>query len=99
VGEAPALGRTGSPSGSQRREGRSGSSSSRLHLHSWRGQRARRRARGVPGEPAGGFSPGYGRYRRTDRGSGNYPGKGGGEKGAWFRDGEGNLIGIGQPVR
>ncbi|HEU0301436.1 MAG TPA: VOC family protein [Longimicrobium sp.] len=32
--------------------------------------------------------------------AGNYPSKGGvGEKGAWFRDSEGNLIGIGQPVR
>jgi predicted enzyme related to lactoylglutathione lyase len=32
--------------------------------------------------------------------SGNYPSKGGkGERAAWFRDSEGNLIGIGQPVR
>jgi catechol 2,3-dioxygenase-like lactoylglutathione lyase family enzyme len=32
--------------------------------------------------------------------AGNYPSKGGvGEKGAWFRDSAGNLIGIGQPVR
>jgi catechol 2,3-dioxygenase-like lactoylglutathione lyase family enzyme len=32
--------------------------------------------------------------------AGNYPSKGGvGEKGAWFRDSEGNLLGIGQPVR
>ncbi|WP_114953108.1 VOC family protein [Sphingosinicella terrae] len=30
---------------------------------------------------------------------GNYPSKGKGELGAWFRDSEGNLIGIGQPVR
>ena len=30
---------------------------------------------------------------------GNYPSKGGkGERGAWFHDSEGNLIGIGQPV-
>ena len=29
---------------------------------------------------------------------GNYPSKGTGERGAWFRDSEGNLIGIGQPV-
>lgn len=30
---------------------------------------------------------------------GNYPSKGArGERGAWFRDSEGNLIGIGQPV-
>jgi len=31
---------------------------------------------------------------------GNYPSKGGiGEKAAWFRDCEGNLLGIGQPIR
>jgi catechol 2,3-dioxygenase-like lactoylglutathione lyase family enzyme len=31
--------------------------------------------------------------------AGNYPSKGGvGEKGAWFRDSEGNLLGIGQPM-
>ena len=30
---------------------------------------------------------------------GNYPSKGRGEKGAWFRDSEGNLLGIGQPIR
>jgi catechol 2,3-dioxygenase-like lactoylglutathione lyase family enzyme len=30
---------------------------------------------------------------------GNYPSKGTGERGAWFHDSEGNLIGIGQPVR
>ncbi|HET8625537.1 MAG TPA: VOC family protein [Gemmatimonadales bacterium] len=31
---------------------------------------------------------------------GNYPSKGGiGEKAAWFKDSEGNLIGIGQPLR
>lgn len=31
---------------------------------------------------------------------GNYPGKGArGERGAWFRDSEGNLLGVGQPVR
>jgi catechol 2,3-dioxygenase-like lactoylglutathione lyase family enzyme len=30
---------------------------------------------------------------------GNYPSKGNGERGAWFRDSEGNLLGIGQPVR
>lgn len=30
---------------------------------------------------------------------GNYPGKGArGERGAWFRDSEGNMLGIGQPV-
>jgi catechol 2,3-dioxygenase-like lactoylglutathione lyase family enzyme len=32
--------------------------------------------------------------------SGNYPSKGGqGEVAAWFRDSEGNLLGIGQPIR
>jgi catechol 2,3-dioxygenase-like lactoylglutathione lyase family enzyme len=32
--------------------------------------------------------------------SGNYPSKGGvGERAAWFRDSEGNLLGIGQPIR
>ena len=30
---------------------------------------------------------------------GNYPSKGIGERGAWFRDSEGNLLGIGQAVR
>ena len=30
---------------------------------------------------------------------GNYPSKGTGERAAWFRDSEGNLIGLGQPVR
>jgi len=31
--------------------------------------------------------------------AGNYPSKGGvGERAAWFRDSEGNLLGIGQPV-
>ncbi|MBV8349973.1 MAG: VOC family protein [Mycolicibacterium sp.] len=30
--------------------------------------------------------------------AGNYPSKGTGEWGAWFRDSEGNLLGIGQPI-
>jgi catechol 2,3-dioxygenase-like lactoylglutathione lyase family enzyme len=30
---------------------------------------------------------------------GNYPSKGNAERGAWFRDSERNLVGIGQPVR
>ena len=30
---------------------------------------------------------------------GNYPSKGVGERGAWLRDSEGNLIGIGQAIR
>ncbi|RQH07267.1 VOC family protein [Bradyrhizobium sp. RP6] len=31
--------------------------------------------------------------------NGNYPSKGIGERGAWFRDSEGNVLGIGQPIR
>jgi catechol 2,3-dioxygenase-like lactoylglutathione lyase family enzyme len=30
---------------------------------------------------------------------GNYPSKGSGERAAWFRDSEGNMLGIGQRVR
>jgi catechol 2,3-dioxygenase-like lactoylglutathione lyase family enzyme len=30
---------------------------------------------------------------------GNYQSKGVGERGAWFKDSEGNLLGLGQPVR
>jgi catechol 2,3-dioxygenase-like lactoylglutathione lyase family enzyme len=30
---------------------------------------------------------------------GNYPSKGVGERGAWFCDSEGNVLGLGQPVR
>ena len=30
---------------------------------------------------------------------GQYPSKGSGERAAWFRDSEGNVLGIGQPVR
>jgi len=30
--------------------------------------------------------------------NGNYPSKGTGEYGAWFKDSEGNLLGIGQPT-
>ena len=29
---------------------------------------------------------------------GNYPSKGSGERGAWFRDSEGNMLGVGQPL-
>src|SRR5262245_22787492 len=29
---------------------------------------------------------------------GNYPSKGAGERAAWFKDSEGNLLGLGQPV-
>ena len=31
--------------------------------------------------------------------AGNYPSSGVGERAAWFRDSEGNLLGIGQPIR
>jgi hypothetical protein len=31
--------------------------------------------------------------------AGNYPSKGTGERGAWFRDSEGNMLGIGQSMR
>jgi catechol 2,3-dioxygenase-like lactoylglutathione lyase family enzyme len=30
--------------------------------------------------------------------AGNYPSRGSGEKGAWFRDSEGNMLGIGEPI-
>jgi catechol 2,3-dioxygenase-like lactoylglutathione lyase family enzyme len=30
--------------------------------------------------------------------AGNYPSRGSGEKAAWFRDSEGNMLGIGQPI-
>jgi catechol 2,3-dioxygenase-like lactoylglutathione lyase family enzyme len=30
---------------------------------------------------------------------GNYPSRGKRERGAWFRDSEGNMLGIGQPIR
>jgi catechol 2,3-dioxygenase-like lactoylglutathione lyase family enzyme len=31
--------------------------------------------------------------------AGNYPSKGVGKRGSWFKDSEGNLLGIGQPLR
>jgi hypothetical protein len=31
--------------------------------------------------------------------SGNYPSKGDGELACWFRDSEGNMLGMGQPIR
>jgi catechol 2,3-dioxygenase-like lactoylglutathione lyase family enzyme len=30
--------------------------------------------------------------------AGNYPSKGTGERAAWFRDSEGNMLGVGQPI-
>jgi len=55
------------------------------------------RARGVVFEEYD--APGF----RTRNGiadiDGNYPSKGVGERGAWFKDTEGNLLSLGQPVR
>jgi hypothetical protein len=31
--------------------------------------------------------------------AGDYPSKGTGERAVWFRDSEGNMLGIGQPIR
>ncbi|MFF8477748.1 VOC family protein [Streptomyces sp. NPDC015414] len=45
-------------------------------------------------------APGYRTRDGVAEIDGNYPSKGArGERGAWFRDSEGNLLGIGQPVR
>ena len=46
------------------------------------------RSRGVEIDPAGLVDV-----------EGNYPSKGRGERGFWFRDSEGNLLGVGQTVR
>jgi catechol 2,3-dioxygenase-like lactoylglutathione lyase family enzyme len=44
--------------------------------------------------------PGFRTEGGIARIEGNYPSKGArGERGAWFRDSEGNLLGIGEPVR
>ncbi|MFI6124752.1 VOC family protein [Streptomyces sp. NPDC051064] len=43
--------------------------------------------------------PGFGTRGGIAEIEGNYPSKGArGERGAWFRDSEGNMLGIGQPV-
>jgi catechol 2,3-dioxygenase-like lactoylglutathione lyase family enzyme len=56
------------------------------------------RARGVAFEEYD--MPGLRTVGGIARVSGNYPSKGGvGEKAAWFKDSEGNLLGIGQPMR
>ncbi len=56
------------------------------------------RARGVVFEEYD--LPGLRTVHGIARVAGNYPSRGGvGEKAAWFRDSEGNLLGIGQPVR
>lgn len=60
------------------------------------------RARGVTFEDydVPGPSTGSGQGLRTENGiatiAGQYPSKGTGETGGWFRDSEGNLIGVGQ---
>jgi catechol 2,3-dioxygenase-like lactoylglutathione lyase family enzyme len=55
------------------------------------------RARGVAFEEVD--VPGLRTIDGIARVEGNYPGKGGvGELAAWFKDSEGNLIGIGQPL-
>lgn len=55
------------------------------------------RARGVTFEH---FDiPGFGAQGDTISAPDNYPSKGTGELGAFFYDSEGNLIGLGQPVR
>jgi catechol 2,3-dioxygenase-like lactoylglutathione lyase family enzyme len=43
--------------------------------------------------------PGLRTVERIAEIEGNYPSKGIGERAAWFRDSEGNMLGIGQPVR
>ncbi|ACZ87015.1 VOC family protein [Streptosporangium roseum] len=43
--------------------------------------------------------PGFRTVGGIARVEGNYPSAGTGERAAWFRDSEGNLLGIGQPVR
>jgi catechol 2,3-dioxygenase-like lactoylglutathione lyase family enzyme len=56
------------------------------------------RARGVVFEEYD--LPGLKTVNGIARVGGNYPSRGGlGERAAWFRDSEGNLLGIGQPIR
>jgi catechol 2,3-dioxygenase-like lactoylglutathione lyase family enzyme len=43
--------------------------------------------------------PGLKTHNGVARIQGNYPSKGTGEYGAWFKDSEGNLLGVGQPIR
>jgi catechol 2,3-dioxygenase-like lactoylglutathione lyase family enzyme len=42
--------------------------------------------------------PGFEVEDAIARVEGNYPSKGSGERGAWFRDSEGNLLGLAQPI-
>jgi catechol 2,3-dioxygenase-like lactoylglutathione lyase family enzyme len=55
------------------------------------------RARGVVFEEYDG--PGLSTTDGIAEIAGNYPSKGVADRGAWFRDSEGNMLGIGQPVR
>jgi catechol 2,3-dioxygenase-like lactoylglutathione lyase family enzyme len=56
------------------------------------------RARGVVFEEFD--TPGIRTINGIAQVAGNYPSRGGfGEKAAWFRDSEGNLLGLGQPIR
>jgi catechol 2,3-dioxygenase-like lactoylglutathione lyase family enzyme len=56
------------------------------------------RARGVVFEEYD--LPGISPVNGIARIEGNYPSRGGvGERGAWFKDSEGNLLGIGAPIR
>jgi catechol 2,3-dioxygenase-like lactoylglutathione lyase family enzyme len=56
------------------------------------------RARGVVFEEYD--LPGIRTVNGIARIEGNYPSRGGvGERGAWFKDSEGNLLGIGEPIR
>ena len=55
------------------------------------------RARGVVFEEYD--LPGFATVDGIAQIEGNYPSKGVGERAAWFRDSEGNMLGIGQPVR
>ncbi len=55
------------------------------------------RSRGVEFEDVD--APGFTTVGGIAEVDGNYPSKGGrGERAAWFRDSEGNLIGVGQPM-
>jgi hypothetical protein len=54
------------------------------------------RARGVVFEEYA--LPGFKTVNGIANIQGNYPSKGIGERAAWFKDSEGNLLGLGQPV-
>jgi catechol 2,3-dioxygenase-like lactoylglutathione lyase family enzyme len=60
------------------------------------GEMAEMRSRGVVFEEYG--IPGLPMANGIVDIPGNYPSKGRGERGAWFRDSEGNLLGLGQAI-